>query len=164
MIETKEVTMHRELLEVIKQHYILDWEGIHGIPHWERVCRNGEHLAEKTGANIHLVRLFAYLHDACRQNDDTDPEHGLRAALFIESINAKLLHLSPGDLEILTCACIDHSRGKLFHTNITVMTCWDADRLDLGRVGTRPNPHKLCTAPAKDRKLILWAYENSRKG
>ncbi len=44
---------------------------------------------------------------------------------------------------------------------ITVLTCWDADRLDLGRVGIRPNARYLCTEPAKDPAFITWAYERS---
>lgn len=41
------------------------------------------------------------------------------------------------------------------------MTYWDADRLDLGRVGIRPNARYLCTEPAKDPAFITWAYERS---
>ena len=39
--------------------------------------------------------------------------------------------------------------------DITVQTCWDADRLDLGRVGVYPEPARLCTDAA--RRLIKWA-------
>jgi uncharacterized protein len=44
---------------------------------------------------------------------------------------------------------------------MTVLTCWDADRLDLGRVGIKPNPHRLCTAAARDPMMIEWAYKRS---
>jgi uncharacterized protein len=39
--------------------------------------------------------------------------------------------------------------------DLTVQTCWDADRLDLGRVGICPQSERLCTAAAK--QLIKWA-------
>lgn len=49
------------------------------------------------------------------------------------------------------------------HTDadITVQTCWDADRLDLGRVGINPAPEKLCTIAARDPEIMEWAYERS---
>ncbi len=47
--------------------------------------------------------------------------------------------------------------------DITVQTCWDADRLDLGRVGITPNPRWLCTACAKDPATILWADDPERR-
>ena len=39
--------------------------------------------------------------------------------------------------------------------NVTLQACWDADRLDLGRVGITPLPHLLCSDAA--RELIPWA-------
>jgi len=42
-----------------------------------------------------------------------------------------------------------------------VQTCWDSDRLDLGRVGIQPRPERLCTAAAQDPGTIRWAYERS---
>ena len=44
---------------------------------------------------------------------------------------------------------------------MTVQTCWDADRLDLGRVGIRPLAERLCTDVARDPVLIEWAYQRS---
>tara|TARA_B100000315_G_scaffold79959_1_gene73252 strand:- start:616 stop:768 length:153 start_codon:yes stop_codon:yes gene_type:complete len=34
-------------------------------------------------------------------------------------------------------------------SDITIATCWDADRLDLGRVGADPNPKYLFSDEAK---------------
>jgi uncharacterized protein len=31
----------------------------------------------------------------------------------------------------------------------TLQACWDADRLDVGRVGIAPKPHRLCTEAAR---------------
>ena len=49
-----------------------------------------------------------------------------------------------------------HTEGYL-DGDITVQTCWDADRLDLGRVGIVPQPEKLCTEGARDPDLFKWA-------
>jgi uncharacterized protein len=47
---------------------------------------------------------------------------------------------------------------------VTVLTCWDADRLDLGRVGIRPAPRLLCTSAARDPATIAWAFERGAAG
>ncbi|HRH44082.1 MAG TPA: hypothetical protein PKY82_20795, partial [Pyrinomonadaceae bacterium] len=71
------------------------------------------------------------------------------------------LFLDKKDLDLLTFACTHHNAGIL-EGDITVQTCWDADRLDLGRIGIRPNPQYLCTKTAKRVEIIEWAYNKSR--
>ena len=41
-----------------------------------------------------------------------------------------------------------HSDGYT-EADITVQVCWDASRLDLGRVGIKPVAHRLCTYSAQ---------------
>lgn len=143
---------------------MLEWTGIHGAPHWARVRKNGLRLAALTGAQTRVVEAFAFVHDSCRINDNTDPEHGPRAAEFARRlVHGKKLLLVADGLELLVRACEGHSTGRTVE-DITVGTCWDADRLDLGRVGIRPNAKYLCTEPAKNRVLIKWAYERSLRG
>ena len=84
----------KELIEELRSQFALDWGGIHGAPHWSRVRVNGLILAKQTGANICVVELFAFLHDSRRFNDDYDPEHGARAACFVESLRGKFFDLS----------------------------------------------------------------------
>ena len=38
------------------------------------------------------------------------------------------------------------------------LTCWDPDRLDLGRVGITPNPRYLCTDAAKNEQNLQKAH------
>jgi uncharacterized protein len=52
-------------------------------------------------------------------------------------------------------ACRLHTDG-LTAGDRTLLACWDADRLDLGRVGITPEPHRLGTKAA--RKLLAWAH------
>ena len=68
--------------------------------------------------------------------------------------------LSDQELELLTHACRHHS-DSFMEGDVTVLTCWDADRLDLERVGIRPDPKYLCTPAARDPDLIMWAYRRS---
>ena len=53
-------------------------------------------------------------------------------------------------------ACAGHTHEKT-HADITIQTCWDADRLDLGRVGIRPDPTYLGTTAARRPDTISWA-------
>lgn len=74
------------------------------------------------------------------QLDWLDPQHGNRAGDFCSKLfKDGVLRLSGDELELLVMACQGHSDG-LREAHPTVQTCWDADRLDLGRVGVRPDP------------------------
>jgi uncharacterized protein len=153
----------QELIEILREHFSLDWRGIHGAPHWARVRENGLQLAKLTGASMRVVEAFAFVHDSCRLSDGSDPDHGLRAAKFARYlVEIEKLPLAPDELKLLELACEHHSSGRTVG-DITICTCWDSDRLDLGRVGVLPRPEYLCTAPAKNPSLIKWAYERSIK-
>ena len=147
----------RPLLGLLRTRFTLEWRGIHGAPHWARVRRNGLVLAERTGASQRVVSLFAFLHDSCRWNDHSDAGHGSRAAKRVAALRDGFVSLSDEEAKLLAFACRHHSEG-LCEADVTVQTCWDADRLDLGRVGKHPDPRYLCTPAARDRSLIEWAY------
>ena len=149
-----------ELINMIKQEFILDWNGIHGYSHWMRVRKNGLFLAKKNKANIEIVELFAFLHDLKRNNNGLDPDHGRRAAEFIKSLKGTFIFLKEEDFDELLFACEKHSAG-LIKASVTVQTCWDADRLDLGRVGRKPDSQYLCTSIAKEQEVIEWCYKRS---
>lgn len=150
----------RELLQLVRAQFALDWDGIHGPRHWARVLANGLRLAEVTGANRRVVELFAILHDSRRLSDGDDPDHGPRAALLARRLAGTAFQLDGAGLELLVDACHSHSDG-LLQGDITMLTCWDADRLDLGRVGIKPRAEFLCTEAARDPALLEWAYQRS---
>ena len=155
--------MTSELITIIRAQFALDWDGIHGIQHWDRVWDNGLRLAQVTGANPKVVELFAYLHDSRRLDDDDDRGHGARAATYLRALRDRYFQVSDEEVELLIHACRHHSDGMM-EGDVTVQTCWDADRLDLGRVGIRPDPKYLCTPAARDPELIRWAYRRSLTG
>lgn len=150
----------RELIQIIKETFQLNWKGVHGVSHWARVRINGLLIAKQNGANQRVVELFAFLHDVERVADFNDPEHGERAAQFIESLPDELLGINDMEKKLLMLACKDHSKGMV-DGDITVRTCWDADRLDLGRGGLRPNTKKLCTDVAKEAAFFEQAYQRA---
>lgn len=152
----------QDLILLVETGFALHLDGIHGRAHWARVRANGLHLAELTGANQQVVQLFAILHDSKRLNDGRDPQHGARAAEFARSLRDSLVDLSEEEFELLYHACAYHTSG-MTEGDITVQTCWDADRLDLGRIGIMPDPRRLCTGAAREASTIEWAYRQSRK-
>jgi uncharacterized protein len=151
------------LVQAILRQYHLPLTGIHGPVHWARVLENGIRLAETTGARRPVVELFTVFHDACRLNEDWDPMHGSRGADLAESFRGKFFDLDDHDLIALKVACRLHTQG-MTEGDVTVQTCWDADRLDLGRIGVKPNPEYLCTAVAKSRDMIEWAHDRASAG
>jgi uncharacterized protein len=151
------------LVETILRHYALSPRGIHGLTHWARVLENGRNLARRTGARIEVVELFAVFHDARRLNDGWDPEHGFRGAELAGKVRGEHFHLSEVDFDLLYQACRDHTGGATT-ADITVQTCWDADRLDLGRVRIDLDRKYLCTEAARDPAVMVWADRRSREG
>jgi len=147
------------VLQSVLDEYALRWDGVHGVIHWARVFENGLRLAEKTGANVEVVKLFAVLHDSKRLNDGHDPDHGPRAAAFAVEMRGQSFDLPDHEFRLLCKACEGHTHERT-HPDVTIQTCWDSDRLDLGRVGIMPDPNRLCTNIAKLPKTIKWA--NSR--
>ena len=150
------------LVACLRQTFRLEWQGLHGAAHWARVRRNGLHLAQLNGANSRVVEYFAVLHDACRESDGHDAMHGPRAADFACTIRARHIHLDGGEFSLLIDAIAGHTHGH-DHDDVTVRTCWDADRLDLARVGITPDPLRLCTAAARDPDTIARASAQAER-
>ena len=123
---------------------------VHGIEHWRQVEHNGILLADNTGADIDVVRLFAIFHDSKRSNDNYDSRHGMRGADFAKECRlAKLFDIDDMRFEKLYHACMFHT-DECVADDITINTCYDADRLDLGRVGIQLNPAKMATEFGKE--------------
>ena len=133
--------------EIVSQ-FQCDAYSFHGPAHWRRVERNGIWLSARTGADELVVRLFAWFHDSRRENESTDPGHGRRGAQFAKNLRGQCFDLEDDCFEQLIYACewhTDQDNSK----DTTVGTCWDADRLDLGRVGIIPSPQYMSTAFGK---------------
>jgi len=149
------------LVQHILSEYSLPWDGVHGVSHWARVLENGRRLAGQSGANLAVVELFAVLHDSKRINEAIDDGHGQRGADFARLLRGQYFDLADAQFELLALACIDHTNGGT-EADITVQTCWDADRLDLYRVGIYPRAELLCTEAARKPELFKWAVWRGR--
>ena len=146
----------RPILAAVLEAYALPLDGDHGVAHWARVLENGLRLAAETGADVAVVRLFAVLHDAKRVAEFADPDHGPRAAEFARTLRGRLFDLPEPAFQLLDRACAGHTHERT-HPDVTIRTCWDADRLDLGRVGITPDPYYLGTDAAKRAETLAWA-------
>ncbi len=151
--------MSEEILnhEIFQAGLILGSD-IHSIEHWKRVETYGLMMAKKNGADKEVISLFACLHDARRESDDHDPEHGERAAaLLLDLIKARVLALTDKQYDQLKLALRLHPVTEAKSEDLTVRTCWDADRLDLWRAGIEPDPKYMFTEEGKSPEMIEFA-------
>ena len=131
---------------------------IHGESHWQRVAAAGLTLLPETpGADPALVFLFALFHDSMRLNDNYDPLHGPRGAALARQLRGEAFDLEDAEMNLLAFACEEHTNGGI-GPDPTVGVCWDADRLNLWRVGIIPDPRFLSTEAARSEERIAWAH------
>ena len=150
----------RKLIHVVRERFALDWTGVHGVAHWARVRINGLDIARRNAARQDVIVLFSFLHDSCRENEGKDPDHGLRAAHFATALRGHVYEIDDAGFVLLRKACATHSDG-LLEEDVTVQTCWDADRLDLWRVGIEPHPPRLATEAARAAPVFDEARRRS---
>ncbi|HEY1080679.1 MAG TPA: hypothetical protein VGE29_00350 [Prosthecobacter sp.] len=143
-MHARSIDFERLWKHVILARPFCDPFSVHGPDHWRRVERNGLILASRTGAKVEIVRLFALFHDCRRLSDGWEPSHGKEGAKYAATLRGIFYHLSDEDFALLREACENHTSTR-HHADPTIGTCWDADRLDLGRVGLIPNPEYMST-------------------
>jgi len=137
-------TNWQRLWGIVSAEFQCDLDSIHGPAHWRRVERNGLLVATRSGAVEEVVRLFAVFHDSRRDHDGWDDTHGARGAAYAARQRGVLFDLSDQHFDLLHHACTWHTHGRL-SDDPTIGTCWDADRLDLGRVGIAPAAEFMST-------------------
>lgn len=151
-MESKDYRIIQRVRDYVRKYSCVG--GFHGIEHWDRVYRNGQLLAA-SDVNSLVVGLFAYLHDFCRDSDGDDLQHGPRAAAFVDDVRYELLwDVSDEEIALLKEACRFHTTSQRTG-NSTIDACFDADRLDLGRVGIIPDPDKMATDRGKALASVL---------
>lgn len=140
------------LSERIAKQFVPGVFSIHGPDHWRRVERNALAIARENGADEFVVRLFSLFHDSRRLNDGGDLQHGPRGAELAIAWHGDAFQATAEQLRLLVEACRGHTTG-LHHADPTIGACWDADRLDLGRVGKTPDAHFMSTEAGREMAL-----------
>ena len=151
----------RTLLPHLRLQFQIDWWCHHGIAHWARARVNGLMLADQTGASRHVVELFAFFHDSGRFNEFVDDGHGARGAALASRLKGRYFDATDEEMDLLHFACVHHSDG-MAQGDATVLTCWDADRLDLGRVGITPRAKYLGTEAARSQTSMHRANRRAQ--
>jgi len=137
---------------------------IHGPAHWARVNLFGEELSrlhELTDEDRQCISVFAWTYDLARTDDEGGGQHAFDGAGYLDEVWPTVFpNLS--QVELVRTAIRHHSDGLtaeaawyqgLFDSLdrkadkvITVVgCCWDADRLDLIRLATRPRAEFMST-------------------
>lgn len=142
-----------ELRREVAAQFRLGSRSAHDVEHWERVEKYGLYLCADAGADELVVRLFALLHDSQRRIEGPEPEHGPRAAVYARELCERgAFALTSSQLGLLMEACHDHEAGRR-HGDATIGCCWDADRLDLDRVGITCDPDLMSTLSGRALSL-----------
>lgn len=149
----------RTLVDAVLSRSSNTRSSFHGPAHWRRVASNGRAIIEETPeVDPLVVFLFALFHDSMRLNDYRDPRHGARAAALARQLRGDPYDLDDARTDLLEFALVEHDNGRI-SDDPTVGACWDADRLQLWRIGVRPGPALLSTQAAKKPGRIRWARQ-----
>lgn len=130
-------------------------DSIHGYNHWKSVEKIGHYIADSNGADKKLISMFAFLHDIGRTVQFAEPGHGEKSAEIIKEIFKKeYLELNDEQYAKLLEAVSEHDKSDAKSDDITIQTCWDADRLDLPRVYILPDKNLLYTEVGKSEETF----------
>jgi len=138
-------------------------EPMHGEPHWRAVAWAGLRIAElRGGLRPDVLVAFGLLHDCRRETDDWDPEHGDRAAR-VAARSAPLKRLLGAEgRDLVAEACRLHERGMSRPDAPAIGACWDADRVNLVRLGFRLDPRYFTILSREDGSLDDLAERTRR--
>lgn len=155
---------YTKLRNRVARDFTPDVNGAHGVPHWNRVFSHGMRIADSDPAvDRHVVALFAFLHDARRMDEFEDVGHGARAVPYLHRLRKEgVFEATPEQIGQLVVAVTLHSDG-IVTRDPTIQACWDADRLDLGRVGVMPRAELLGSEYAKRPDVIRAAWQGAQE-
>jgi uncharacterized protein len=169
----------RELVRKLMAHARFPSQ-IHGPAHWSRVRRFGALLAEREAlpdVARTCIEIFAWVHDLARENDDGGNQHAIDGAVAIDQIVPAVFdEVLPDQMETLRSAIRYHSDGmtaqQAFEAGLlpgvawqrellvaTIGCCWDADRLDLPRVGIVPDARFMSTPSWRHVRTTVLAAD-----
>ncbi len=119
---------------------------IHGMPHLRQVALTAGRLAVLVGCDVESAVVAGFLHDCARVHDGGGNRHAHDSAVLARRLLKTFYpHL---DAPRLCEAIARHADGRT--TDDPLAAClWDADRLDLCRLGIEADPRLLSTRAAR---------------
>jgi len=81
-----------------------------------------------------------------------------RGAALARELRGEASDLEDAEMGLLAFACEEHTNGGV-DSYPTVGVYWDADRLNLWRVGIKSDPRWLSTEAARSEERIGWARD-----
>ena len=128
---------NKELINQLQRESKLFHSPIHGFKHWRTVEKNGLYLSQFNNGAPLVISHFAYFHDCMRVNEQRVDSHGIRGGKYALK-NKDMLELTDEQLHTLYRACAGHTGGR--NPSCDTIACWwEADRLDIRRVGIVPD-------------------------
>lgn len=122
-------------------------KGLHGFGHIERVVEYAKLIAKKEcPGKYEDIIVGAYLHDVGRIDDSENNEHALKSAEIAEFLISR--HWPWLDKKKIVEAIKYHADGDVTDDHV-IGAIWDADRLDLDRIGKVIDCNLLSTKTAK---------------
>lgn len=150
----------KNILKEILNEYQLDLlNGMNGLNHWSRIIENAFLLSEYNKANKKVLVAFAFFHKIKRNNEEQDTNEGYKGAQLLRYYENEL-GLNEEEFDQAYFACVNFNEFKT-HDNLTIATCWDAERLDLMRTGLYPREDDLQSTYAKNAGTITWAVRRA---
>ncbi|MBX3003278.1 MAG: HD domain-containing protein [Anaerolineales bacterium] len=108
------------------------YDPVHGFDHILRVLRTAEHLAEREGADIEIVRAAVLLHDASGQTGgETRADHQESGAEFAAEVLAAEGWPAERIAAVQHCIRTHRFRGTERPQTLEAKIVFDADKLDV---------------------------------
>ena len=119
---------------------------LHGISHLRRVAILSGRLANAVGEDVESAIVMGFLHDCARRNDKNDIDHARDSEVLARGLIERFYsHL---DVDRICEAIAGHADGDVTSDPFTGCL-WDADRLELKRIGRTIDLDLLSTKVAK---------------
>lgn len=155
----------QDSLACLKTYWSYDSQ-LHGARHWAHVAYFGRKLATMSGLDesaFRCVNAFAWTHDLWRMHDGGGNQHGRDGFDRFQELDCDLVRQLNEPERQFVARCIRHhsdgytardacEQGLFDGIGLpdlwmidTAGCCWDADRLDLSRLGRSPIARYMST-------------------
>jgi len=129
---------------------------VHGMAHLRRVAYTAGRIAGATGENVEGAIVAGFLHDCARTDEGGGNSHAHASAEIARELMGRFYpHLDMGRL----CEGIARHADGTATADLLIGSIWDADRLDLRRLGIHVEADMLSTALA--RRILAIARKDA---